>query len=64
MEVFNIIVGIATIIGAVGTTISFIILASLNSQIKNLGDNNINNTQQNRGVQNKSKIINRIKTER
>ena len=61
MEIFNIIVGIATIIGAISTTISLFVLASLNNQIKNSGNNNTNNTQQNHGVCNKNNITNRIK---
>lgn len=55
MNLFDIIVGIATITSAICSIISLNILNSLKNQTKNLGDNNINNIQQNFGINNKNR---------
>lgn len=53
MEIFSIIVGVATIIGALCSIISVIFLNSLNNQIKNNGNNNETSIQYNRGKGNR-----------
>lgn len=58
MEIFNAIVGIATIISAICSIVSLSILNSLRNQIKNIGDNNVSNILQNRGIKNKNSITN------
>lgn len=58
MELFNIIVGIATIISAICSIASLSILNSIKTQIKNIGDNNVNNILQNHGIKNTNTITN------
>lgn len=58
MELFNIIVGIATIISAICSIASLSILNSIKTQIKNIGDNNVNNILQNYGIKNTNTITN------
>lgn len=56
MEFFNIIVGIATIIGAICSIISVRLLNSLNIQMKNNGNDNVNNVLQSHGINNKNNV--------
>lgn len=56
MELFNIVVGIATIISTICSLISIKLLHSLNIQMKNSGNENVNNVLQNRGINNSNNI--------
>lgn len=54
MQIFDIVVGISTIIGALAAVYSAITLHSISSRIENSGSNNTNNIMQNKGKQNKN----------
>lgn len=60
MELFNIVVGIATIISTICSIYSVFVLSNLYDQIKNWGDDNVNSIQKNYGIKNKNKITNTI----
>lgn len=57
MEIFNIIVGIFTIIGAIASVISLFILHNIEIQQKISGSHNLNQTQVNRGKNNQNTIF-------
>lgn len=52
MEIFNIIVGISTIIGSICSFVSVAILHSINNEIKNYGNENVNTVSNNFGIKN------------
>lgn len=54
MQIFDIVVGISTIIGALAAVYSAKTLHSISSRIENSGLNNTNNIMQNKGKQNKN----------
>lgn len=57
MEVFNIIVGVFTIIGSIASVFSLFVLRNISNQQKNNGSQNSNQNQSNRGTQNQNTII-------
>ena len=57
MDIFNIVVGVFSILGSIASIVSMTYLHNISVQQKNSGDNNNNQSQMNKGKENENTII-------